>query len=122
MPPKECLQGVAAPISSGLPAWGTEGPALAVVAAQTPPAGDGSPHWRGPSIWGDRNSCLGGGRCLKSACGRWQPPSARVHQLEGQGALPKRQSLLKECLRGTAAPIGAGLAGGEGPAQAVVAA
>ena len=31
--------------------------------------GNGTPAMRGPTGWGDMESCTGGGRCLKSACG-----------------------------------------------------
>ena len=50
---------------------------------------------------------------------QWAGPPAR-----GRGVLPKRRSLPMECLRGTAAPIGAGPSvGGTGsPAHAAVAA
>ena len=106
--PKECLRGIAAPIGAGPPAGRMGSLAQEAAAASGAPAGDGSPHRRGPTSWGERESCPGGGRCLRSACGRRQPPSARAHQLGGLGVLPKRRSLPKECLRGIAAPIGAG--------------
>ena len=78
---------------------------------------------RGPTSWGDGESCPRGGRCLWRAYGRWQPPSARAHQLGGCGVLPRRRSVPLERLRGTAAPIGTGPpAGGTGsPAQVAVA-
>ena len=98
-PPKDCLRGIAAPIGAG------------------PPAGRmGSPAQEAVAAWGDGESCPGGGRCLRSACGGWQPSEARAHLLGGWGVLPGRRSLPKERLRGMAAPIGVGpQAGGELP-------
>ena len=78
--PKERLRGTAAPIGAGQPAE-TGSRAQEAVAAYGVHAGDGSPHWRGPTSWGDGESSLGGGCCLWSTCGGQQPPSARAHQL-----------------------------------------
>ena len=44
----ECLRGTAAPCGPSPPAKGTGSPAQEVVAAYGAPAGDGSPHRRGP--------------------------------------------------------------------------
>ena len=70
--------------------------------------GDGSPHQRGPTSWGDGESCPRCGRCLWGACGGRQPPSAAAHRLGGRRVLPKRRWVSMERLRGTAAPIVAG--------------
>ena len=123
----ERLRGTAAPISAGPPAGETGSPTQEAVAAYGALAGDGCPHRRGPTNWGDGESCPGGGRCVWSACGGRLPPSARAHRLGGRGVLPKRQSLPMEGLRGSAAPIGAGppAGGTEGtgsPTQELVAA
>ena len=104
--PMERMQGTAAPIGPRPQAWGTGSPAHEAVAAYGTPAGDGSPHRHGPTSSGDGESCPGGNRCLWGACGGRQPPSARAHQLGGQGVLSRRRSLPMERLRGTAAPIG----------------
>ena len=84
--------------------------------------GSGTPAMRGATSCGDGESCPAGCRRLKIACGGWQPPLARVHQLGGRGVLPWRRSPPEEHLWGAAAPIGAGpLAGGTGsPAQEAV--
>ena len=85
----ERLRVTAAPIGAGPPAGGTENLAQAAVAAYGAPAGDGSPHRRAPTSWGNGEFRLGGGRCLCSPCRGWQPPSARAHWLGGRGVLPR---------------------------------
>ena len=86
------LRGTALPNGLGPPTWGTGSPALVAVGAYGGPAGDGSPHRRGPTSLGDGKSCPGGGRCPWSACGGWQPPKARAHRLGERGVLPRRWS------------------------------
>ena len=88
----ERLQGTATPNGPGRPPWGMGSPAHAAVGAYGAPDGDGCPPRRGPTGCGDGESCPGGGRYLKSACGGWQPPKARGHQLGERGYLPKRWS------------------------------
>ena len=100
--------GTAAPIGAGLVDGGTGSPAQAAVAVQRVFAGHGNPHRRGSTALGDGESCPGGYRCIKSAYRGRQYPSARAHQLAGQGVLPRRWSLPKEPLRGTVTPIGVG--------------
>ena len=68
------------------------------------PAGDGSPYRCMPTSWGDTEVCLAGGRCVWSAYRGRQPPLGQVHRVGGRGILPRRQSLLTERLRWTAAP------------------
>ena len=77
------LRGTAALITDGPQAGGTRSPAQAEVAAYGAPEGDGIPHRREPTSWGDGESCPGGGCCLWSACRGRQPPLARAHQLGG---------------------------------------
>ena len=60
-------------------AWRMGSPAQVAVTAYGSPAGDGSLHRRGRTSLGDGESCLGGGRCLWSAYGGRQPPSAHAH-------------------------------------------
>ena len=38
-------------------------------------AGDGGPHIRTPTGWGDGESCPGSGRCLWSACKGMEAPN-----------------------------------------------
>ena len=104
--PMERLRGTAAPIGAGPPRGGTGSPAQAVVGAYGLHAGDGSPQWPGPTKWGDGESCPGGARCLWSACGGWQPPKARAHQLGGRGVPPRRRSAgLVPYLKGYLIPL-----------------
>ena len=104
----EHMRGTTAPIGEGPPVGVTGSLAQEAVAAYEAPAGDGRPHCRGPTSWGDGESCPGGGRCLWSACGGRQAPLAWAHKLGGRGVLPRRRSLPMEHLRGTVGPIGAG--------------
>ena len=104
----ECMRGTAAPIGAGPPVGGTGSPAQEAVTTYGAPAGDGRPHWRGPTSREDGESCLGGGRCLWSACGGRQAPLAWAYKLGGRGVPPRRRSLPMEHLQGTAAPIGVG--------------
>ena len=74
-----------------------------------------APNGADPLAAGDGESCLGGGRNLLSACGRWQPPMVRTHWLGGQGVVTRRRSQPMESLRGMVAPNGSGPpAGGRG--------
>ena len=111
--PRERLRGTVSRIGAVPPAGGTGCPTQVVVAAWRASAGVRIPHWRGPSGRGDPVSHPGGGRCPESACGRRYYPLAQSHRLGEQGVPPKRWSLPRECLPGTASPIGAvSLAGG----------
>ena len=56
------------PNGPGPPAGGTGSPAQVAVGAYGGRAGDGSSQRPGPTSWGDRESCQGGGRCLWRAC------------------------------------------------------
>ena len=91
----------AVPLVGGL---GTE--AQEVVAIQRACAGDGTPHRRGPTTLGDRNSCPSGGNCPKSFCEGLRPPLVRSYQPWGRGILTMRGSLPKKRPRGIAAGIG----------------
>ena len=99
--PMECLPGTAAPSGPGPRAGGTDSAAPVAVGAYGAPVGDGCPHRRGPTSWGDGESCLRGGRCLWSACRARQPSAAGTHRLGGRGVLPRWRSVPMEGLRGT---------------------
>ena len=58
--PLECLRGMATSNGAGLLARGMRSHAHAVVVAYGAPRGDGSPQPRGPTGWGDWESCPGG--------------------------------------------------------------
>ena len=65
--PVECLWRTVNPISASPPARRTGSPARAAVGACGVLAGDGSPHRRGPTGWGDGESRPGGGRVARAA-------------------------------------------------------
>ena len=67
------------------------------------------PNGSGTPASGDGESCPGGDRCSRSACGGQLLPTA---PLGGWGVLPRRWSVLKEGLRGVAAPNGLGTSSG----------
>ena len=72
------------------------------------PIGDGSPLWCGPIAYGDRESCRVRGRCLCSAYGGSQPPTARAQLLGEQRFLPTRWLLSVQRLHRLAVPSSAG--------------
>ena len=65
--------------------------------------GGGNPHRRGPTSLGEGESCSGGGRCPKNSCRGQQPLSARTHGL-GQSVLPRLCSPVKERWWGMVTP------------------
>ena len=67
------------------------------------------PNGSGTPASGDGESCPGGDRCSRSACGGQLLPAA---PLGGWGVLPRRWSVLKEGLRGVAVPNGLGTSSG----------
>ena len=115
-----CLEAVGSgtPSTHCLTAWGH----WAVELLQCTASLVGGSAMRGPTSWGDGESCPGGGRCLKSGTpvthrhsawgqwavqllqcttalpggsGQWNSCNARAHQLGGRGVLPSRWSLPK---------------------------
>ena len=99
---EERLRGTATPFGAVPPARGTGNPAQLVVAAQRAPS-----HQRSATSWLGRVPCPGGGRCVKSTCRGWQPPSVRSHRRPGGlGVSPKRWSLPRERVWGMATAIG----------------
>ena len=60
-------EGLAAPNSASPPGGGTRSPAKRRSLRKERLTGDSSSQRCGPTGWGDGDSCLGGGRCLKSA-------------------------------------------------------
>ena len=104
----EFLRATVAPIGAGPLVGGTGSLAHAAVTAYGVLAGDNSPHWRWSTSGGDGESCPGGGHCLWTTCGGWQPPSVRAQRLGGWGVVPRRRSMLVERLPVMAALIDAG--------------
>ena len=98
------LRGTATTIGAGPPSNVRGSPTHTAVGAYGTCSRDGSPHWPGPTIVGDGESCQGSSRCLWSARGGWLPPSARAHQQGGRGVLPSRRFVPMERLHGIATP------------------
>ena len=102
-------QGGPAGVSSSQRPWhtsleGTGSPAQVVVGAQGEPAGGSSSQGRGTRTQRDGKSCPGGGLCSRRACGGRSFLRPGHICLQGQGVLSRRWSVLKEGLRGVAAP------------------
>ena len=121
---KECLREAAAPKARANQSWGTGSPVQAVVGAQGGPTGGSSSQGPGTPVLGDGESCSGGGRCSRRACGGQQLPGPRHTSLGGRGVLSRQWSVLEEGLREAAVPKArAHQSGGTGrPAKAVVSA
>ena len=66
------------PKGAGPQTGGMGSPAQAVVSAFEAPAGDGSPHRRGPAGWGDGEPRPGGGRCVVGAHRGQESPAAQA--------------------------------------------
>ena len=66
------------------------------------------PNGPGTPAWGDGESCPGGGRCLRRACGGQRLPRPGHMILGGHGVLPGRWSVLKVGPPGAAVPNGPG--------------
>ena len=98
------LPGAAVPKAVGTPAGETGSPALVVVGAQGGLAGCSNPQGPGIAASRDGESCQGGGRCSRRACGGQQSPRPGHTSLGGRGVLPRRWSVLKEDFRGQQSP------------------
>ena len=108
------------PNSLGPPARRTGSPAWTAVGAYGVPLGDGRSKRAGPTSWGDKESCPGGGRCLWRACAGWQFPTARAHHLGGWGVLPRRGSSLWRACKGGQFPTGPPAKGSRSPSGVAV--
>ena len=69
---KEGLREAAAPKARAHQSGGTESLVEAVVGARGGLAGGSSPQGPRTPVWGDGESCTGGGRCSRRACGGQQ--------------------------------------------------
>ena len=106
---KEGVHGQQLPTARAYKPRGTGSAAHAVVGAQGSLRGVAVPNGSGTPASGDGESCPGGDRCSRSACGGQLLPTA---PLGGWGVLPRRWSVLKEGLRGVAVPHGLGTSSG----------
>ena len=102
--PMECRWGMAYPNGTCRLTVGTGSPAQLVVAAYGAPARECSPQKRRPTHWGGGEPCHVRGRCLWSAVGGWQPPTAHGHWPSGWGCLLNRCSSPMESMWGDSSP------------------